>query len=258
MDTENYDMALMTSAIYRKAMEKAGKLIVPVASVEVLGNHGPLGADWMVSGAVVPGIAQRAHALFAPSIPYGDTLELPQASGTVNVSQQVLQEYYEAVARSFLQDGLVKQLFFLNFHSLNNRALDTTCRRLAHDGYSTYVLDWWKAVNAGTEGVLTDRQWGTGHGGEMITSVILYLYPDSVQMDAQDNALPLEQFGYYRDHFPGTSSPFAAYGTFSDYCAGASWGDLEHASAAKGKVLVERAIGGIVEFIDSAKWRHER
>ena len=255
---EAFDMSLMTSAMYRIAMEKTGKLIVPVASVEILGNHGPLGADWMVANAVLPRIAQETQTIFAPCIPYGDTLELPRAPGTVDVPQQVLQGYYEAVARSFLRDDLVKQLFFLNFHSLNNRALDAICRRLANEGYSCYVLDWWKAVNAGTEGILCDRQWGTGHGGEMITSVMLYLFPDSVRLEEQDNTLPLEKFGFYKDHLPGTSAAFAAYGTFSDYCNGGAWGDLTHASAETGKILVERAIDAIVAFITTAVGRDAR
>jgi creatinine amidohydrolase len=255
---ELFDMALMTSAMYRSAMEKTGKLIVPVASIEILGNHGPLGADWMVAQAVVPRIARETGAIFAPCIPYGDTLEFPKTPGTVDVPQQVLHGYYEAVARSFLRDDLVKQLFFLNFHSLNNRALDATCRRLAHDGYSSYVLDWWKAVGAGTEGVLHDQQWGTGHGGEMITSVMMYLYPDSMRLEEQDNTQPREKFGFYKDHLPGSSAPFAAYGTFADYCTGGAWGDLTHASAETGKILVDRAIDAIVGFIATAVGREAR
>jgi len=250
-----FDLSLLTSANYRKAAAALGKVIIPVASIEILGTHGPLGADWMVANVVIPKIASQAQALFAPAIPYGDTLELPQDPGTIHVPQQVLEGYYMAIARSFLRENLIKHLIFVNFHSLNNRALDAICRQLAKEDYNAYVIDWWKTVGGGASEILSDKEWGTGHGAEMITSVLMHVAPEVVRIEEHTNELPLEQFSYYKDHLPGTSSPFAAYGTFADYCNGGAWGDISHATAEKGKALIEKAVTKIVEFINSVRLR---
>ena len=244
-----YDLSKMSSVAYAKAMQSSGKLIIALASIEVLGTHGPLGADWLVANEVVPRIAKQTGALYAPVIPYGDTLELPKAPGTVHINQDTLQAYYAAVAQSFLRDDLVKQLFFINFHSLNNRAIDAVCRQLAVKGIRCYVIDWWKTVGSVTGDLLYDKAFGTGHGGEMISSVMLHIAGESMVMQEQTNAPPLADFPFYKDHLPGGSSPFAAYGTFADYTEGSSWGDLSLASAEKGELLVTRAIKAINEFI---------
>lgn len=255
MKTKN--IALLTSNHYRQAVQAMGKLIIPVASIEVLGNHGPLGADFLAANSVVPLIAEAAQVLYAPTVPYGDTLELPQSPGSVDVGQRALQEYLYAVATSFLKDGLLDHLIFITFHSLNNRALDGVCRQLAAQGYNSYVIDWWKTVGLKAPEVLSDTTWGTGHGGEMISSVMMHLVPDAMCMEEETNQEPLPQFGYYRDHLPFGNSPFAAYATFEDYCEGGAWGDVSSASSAKGKVLVEEAVKAIAEFLATLRKRKD-
>lgn len=250
--TEGRDISAMTSAAYQRAMVSSGMLLIPLASIEVLGTHGPLGADWLVANKVVPRIAEATGAYYAPAIPYGDTLELPKAPGTADVPQHVLEQYYEAVANSFLRDGEVRHLFFINFHSLNNRAADAVCRKLALAGRRTYVIDWWKTVGSIASEVLEDVHLGTGHGGEMITSVLLHLVPDMVDLEHATNGPPLPSFTFFKEHLPGGQSPFTAYGTFSDYTEGSSWGVLSGASGGKGKLLVERAIEKIGAFISLA------
>lgn len=247
-----YDASKMTSRQFARALAENTRIIVPVASFEVLGTHGPLGADYLVANAVTPMVAERAHALYVPTVPYGDTLELPQEAGNVSVPTDVLAGYYQALADSLLRNNPKAQLFFLNFHSLNNRALDAVSRQLANDGYRTCMIDWWRTVGMGSADLLHDVKWGTGHGGEMITSVLMHLCPDAVQLEEQTNTDPKPRFSFFKDHLAWSATPFVAYGTFDDYTAGSSWGDISHASAEKGSTLVERAIEAIVSFMDEA------
>lgn len=187
--------------------------------------------------------------MVCPDHSYGDTLELPKAPGTVDVSQHVLKQYYEAVANSFLRDGEIRHLFFINFHSLNNRAADAVCRKSALAGRRVYVIDWWKTVCYIASELLEDVRFGTGHGSEMITSVLLHLVPDMVDSEHAGNGPPLPSFDFFKEHLPSGQSPFPAYGTFSDHTKGSSWGELSGVSGGKGKLLVERAIEKIGAFI---------
>lgn len=245
----------MTAQECAAALADRSTVMVPVASIEVLGSHGPLGADYLAANAVVPLIAERADVLYAPTIPYGDTLELPHVAGSVDVGRDALEAYCMKVAESLLCSRELKHVVFISFHSLNLRALDGVCRRLAKKGASAFTIDWWKCVAVAGGSLLTDQEWGSGHGGEMISSVMMHLAPEYMRLDEQTNQLPLEGFSYYKEHLPFTSSPFAAYGTFEDYCEGGAWGDLSLVSKEKGARLVEFAIEDIVGFLGALRTR---
>lgn len=247
-----FNAAIMTSRQLEAVLNKSNRLIIPLASFEALGTHGPLGADFLVANHVTPLVAEKAQAVYLPVIPYGDTLELPQIAGNVMIPTDVLSGYYMGVARSFLHQFPSLSIYFLTFHSLNNRAVDDVCRKLAFEGHKPFLIDWWRSVGMGTGDVLDDQEWGTGHGGEMITSVLLHVAPEAVSMEEETNREPKKQFGYYRDHLSWTSSPFAAYTTFADYCEGSSWGVLDNATAEKGEILVKRAVEAISSFIKNS------
>ena len=220
----------------------------PVASIEVLGEHGPLGADYLASLAVIPLIAQKTHTYYAPTVPYGDTLELPSRGGSVHIPTSVLSEYYKAIVSSYAKSETLKQFYFLNFHSLNAFSIDTISRSFSTKDFRIYSIDWYKCVAQGAKDILTDPD-GMGHGGEMVTSVLLYLNEKIVDMKSENNEAPYSHFSYYKDHLPRSSSPLQVYGSFSDYTNNSSWGPLCGASKEKGKVLVERAIALVVQLI---------
>ena len=245
-----YDITTLTSPVFEKEVTA---LMQPVASIEILGEHGPLGADYLASLAVIPLIAQKTHIYYAPTVPYGDTLELPSRAGSVHIPQQTLSGYYRAIATSYAKSPILKQLFFINFHSLNAFSIDSISRSLSNKDFRIYCIDWWKCVSSGAKDVLEDKKEGMGHGGEMITSVLLYLHEHTVHLENQNNEEPFSHFSFYKEHLPRSSSPLQVYGSFSDYTDNSSWGILRGASKEKGKILVEKAIDLIVQLIQESQ-----
>jgi len=75
----------LTAAEVKARAAQASAIILPLASIEILGTHGPLGVDLAVADAVAPLIAERTGCLVAPTVPYGDTLEFCGMDGTVHV-----------------------------------------------------------------------------------------------------------------------------------------------------------------------------
>lgn len=249
-----YDITTLTSTVFEK---EVAALMQPVASIEVLGEHGPLGADYLASLAVIPLIAQKTHTYYAPTVPYGDTLELPSRKGTVHIPQEVLSDYYRAIATSYAQSPTLKQFYFINFHSLNAFSIDSVSRSLSSKDFRIYCIDWWKCVASIAKEILEDKEEGMGHGGEMITSVLLYLDEKTIHLEKENNTEAYSQFGFYKEHLPRSSSALQVYGSFSDYTNNSSWGKLKGASKEKGKVLVEKAIEVIVQLIkESQEIRH--
>jgi len=245
----------MTSNEYRQRIAGAPGILVPLGSVEVLGAHGPLGADFLVSRAVSLMVAQQTGFLVAPSIPYGDTMELSDWPGTIHVPADVLEGFYYAVSKSFLTKGLAKRVVFINFHSLNNYAANGACRRLQNEGHSVLLVDWWKSVGKTGSDLLVDRLTGTGHGGEMITSVVMAVRADLVNKEEALNETPHESLAYYGKYLINSGSPFIAYGDFHDYCEGGAWGNISEASAGKGEELIRRTVEAIVFFLEEGTSR---
>ncbi len=239
----------MTARAYRERVAEAPAVLLPLGSVEVLGAHGPLGADCLVARSVSLLVAQRTGCLVAPTIAYGDTMELSDWPGTVCVPADVLENYYYAVAKSYLTKGAVKNLVFLNFHSLNHGAANAACRRLQHEGHRVFLVDWWKTVGQNRGDLLADQENGSGHGGEMITSVVMAVRGDLVRMEQAQNEPPREALKYYGKYLMNSGSPFVAYGDFHDYCESGAWGDTSHATPEKGAELIRRAVRAISDFL---------
>ena len=245
----DFNAERLSSQAFRALLKKSGKLILPTGSTEITGLHAPLGTDNLVAEKALPRICETAGLPHAPLIPYGDTLELPPGEGTVHIPASVLEELYYAVASSFFRCPELRRLFFLNFHSINNRAADSVCRRLRAEGKKAYLIDWWKTVAAGAGDILTDARYGKGHGSEMITSVLMALHPDCVDLSAASSSLPKPELDFYNRHLWNSGSPFLAYGNFSDYADQIVWGDVTQASREKGEKLAMRGIQAICDFI---------
>ncbi len=239
-------IARMTSPEFKEAVAGKGLVILPVASVEQTGSHCPLGTDLIVASRVGAALAAKVGCLAAPAIPYGDTQELDFWPGTVDIPPEVLGPYAEAAARSFLKSGALG-LAFLCTHSLNMKSIDLACRRLYRDGLRACAIDWWKAAGQAAKGETSSEE-PFGHGGEVITSVMMAVAPDLVRLEAARDEASLPGLAYALGHMPG--APFVAYGDFRQYCRSGAWGEVSRsASAEKGKRWLERGILDCASFL---------
>src|SRR5690606_24342273 len=131
-------------------------------------------------------------------------------------------------------------------------AVHAVGRRLKHDGHQVFLIDWWKTVGMKAADLIVDREHGYGHGGEMITSVVMALSADLVRAEQARNERPDENLAYYAKYLMNSGSPFVAYGDFHDYCTGGAWGDTSHATAEKGAGLIRRAVEAISDFLQES------
>jgi creatinine amidohydrolase len=239
-------IAEMTRLQFARALTRCDTLLLPLASIEQGGRHCPLGTDLFAADSVAPLIADEADCLVAPTIPYGDALELGSGPGTVDVGTAVFAAYVEAVAVSFVGQGF-RNVVFLCCHSLDLRAVDGVCRRLRMQGCGVGAIDWWKAVGEAAKGE-TESTTPFGHGGEVITSALLALAPGLVDLESAVDEPPLPALSFVTTHGPG--SAFVAYGSFRDYCRSGAWGEVRgSATAAKGRAWIDRAVASAARFI---------
>jgi len=256
---KKFRIADMTSPEYEKAAKSSPGIIIPLGSVEVLGKHGPLGADWFAADAVSGIIAERTGFLAAPALPYGDTLELAGWPGTVHVPADTLRDLCLAVARSLASPNKgAKRAAFLACHSMNVRAADAACRTLRLEGVSACIADWWKTVFAAYDELTVERPElfpnvdiaPKGHGGDAITRVIMALRSGSVDLGAAANETPKPSLAFHGPRTITSGGPFYTYGGFGDYCDSGAWGDASRANADKGLLVIERAVEKIAVFLE--------
>lgn len=246
---EAFLMRRKTAAEVKKQAEHACCILLPVASLETLGAHGPTGLDLSVAEHIGPRIAKETNSLLAPAIPYGDTAEFCGMGVTAHVPERVLEEYCYFVARSLLQTTGARGIVFLNVHALNGFATASACRRLKAEGYACATADWWAAAGSAAGDLLEDGENGRGHGGELITSVALFLDAASVRMEHAVCERPKAALAAV-NRWNGT--PFRTFGDFCDYCESGAWGELKGASAQKGEEVLARGVKAVADFIREA------
>ena len=236
----------MTSPQFAAALRRCGTLILPLGSVEQTGSHCPLGTDLFVAEEVSELLAEKADCLAAPPLPYGDTFELDFWPGNIHVDAPVLGSYLEAVARSFLRHGF-DTIVFLCCHSLDMKTVDLLCRRLHREGTAVCAIDWWKAATEAARGETSSLE-PFGHGGEVISSIMLALKPELVELGSASDEPSLP--GLKRISSRSLGSPFVAYGDFREYCHSGSWGEVRKtASAEKGRRWLGKAVDSAASFI---------
>lgn len=155
-------------------------LIVPVGALEAHGPHLPLGADQIQAEATAEALAERTHALIAPTIAYGCCSGARNFPGTVSLQIADLEPFARGVFTEYGRMG-VRRMLVLSGHgeprhmAALREAAEAACR--AHPHLRSVVLCDYDFVYElrGTEAPPTD-----GHAGLLETSRLLLLAPDRV------------------------------------------------------------------------------
>ena len=245
-------LAEMSSRELREILRETDTALLPVASTEVLGEHGPLGADTFVADAVARAVAERAGCVAAPTIPVGDAAELRFWPGTIWLDGELLARVYLQICESLRRHG-VRRILFLNTHLGNLRAVDRCGRELRRQGVLAAQVDWWRVAFACAGDLVESTQSPTGHGGEILASVVLAVSPVPVDFGKASPEAPRPAAGFHAQGSAVGGGPFYTYPDFRDFTASGGWGDPSKATAEKGRVILERAVDRIVAFVGQLK-----
>jgi creatinine amidohydrolase len=243
-------LAEMTAAEYKEALQRTDTVVLPVGSTEILGTHCPLGTDHLIAMQLGERIGKTAEALVAPTIPFGDALELSAWPGTITVESDVLKSLYLNVCQSFVQHGL-KRIFFFNTHLTNLRAAEYCGRKLRRRGILVAQVDWWRAAFSVSGGIIESSPEALpfGHGGEVTTSVIMSLRPDLVDISHAIKEDCKPAWDFHKKYPTAAGGPFFTYPDFTDFCDSGGWGDPSLAGREKGDKIIEQTLEKIVGFL---------
>jgi len=221
----------------RLAIAANPRLIVPAATCAHHGRHLPLGCDALIVERLADDLSAEFRIVTAPTIEYGVNADAAQLlPGSASVRRKTLRRLLNDLLLDWEKAGVEEFLVLTaHGHAPHQEALTT----VVTDGARVRVID----IFSMDLGDVLESPAGPIHGGEVDTSLMLYIAPHLVRMDlARDCILPDRERRRYRRGtrmiLPGASD--------------GSVGEPTRASAEKGKRIYEFIRGRISERVLAA------
>lgn len=174
---------LMTWKEVEDAFKKDPVVIVPLGSMEEHGPHSITG-DFLAATEVAKRVAEKTDSLYIPTVPFGNSEYFRSYPGTVSLSQQTVINLLHDIVTSLTEHGVTKIAFF-NGHAGNGPAVDQVARDARRNKKIMIAsIDLWQLLTSEQKKeIYQEDKDPSGHGGEPLTSVMSYLYPESMRMD---------------------------------------------------------------------------
>ncbi len=254
-DTYKFDE--LTWPEVNEAVEMGKIPILPTGAVEQHGHHLPLKVDHLCANSVATEGARLAaeYSLVLPPVSFGYVHHVMDFPGSMNIHFEHFIQYVLDILKSLAYHGF-KKMVIVNGHGSNGPLVELAARRLiVETDASCTFCSWWQLLTVDPE--FKDK-WresvfpgGCSHAGELETSMLLHLSPESVRKDKiKSEIAKTNKMGskYIWGDLFGKSSIGLVEWT-SQYSDSGVMGEAEKATAEKGKLVFEEASKNLAEFI---------
>ena len=236
--------------------------VLPLAATEQHGPHLPLSVDAdIVNGVlghalpILKATAPDLPVYFLPTQAIGLSPEHAAFPGTLTLKPETLMRLWTDIAESVNAAGIHKLVLF-NAHGGHAGAMDVVSRDLrARLGMLVYSVSWYQLPLLNAEGkdvnaLFSDHEHRFGvHAGEVETSVMLALKPQSVQMDKAQNFHSTSEERAVKFSILGNGKSAKLAWQMQDYNAAGAAGNAAAATAAKGQALLDAAGRSLAQLL---------
>ncbi|AMO23493.1 creatininase family protein [Ramlibacter solisilvae] len=220
--------------------------LLPLGATEQHGPHLPLSVDRLlvdaIVGAALPALPQDLPVLVLPTQQVGYSPEHTAFAGTLTLPYETVLASWVALGECVARAGVRKLLLF-NAHGGQASLMDIAARELRARGLVAYSCSWWNLpLGDEVKGLFTADEHRFGiHAGEIETSMVLALRPQSVAMaQARDfDSTSRQRAAAYPILGNGVSAKLGWH--MQDYNAQGAAGNAAAATPEKGRALVEAA-----------------
>jgi creatinine amidohydrolase len=230
-------------------LERDTRIIVPFGATENNGPHLPLGTDSLVAEAVSYLAAARTGVLVCPTVVIGNSSVNMGFPGTLTLSPPTCEAVLTDVCRSLRHHGF-ERIAIVSGHYGNVWPVANVAETVRDQlGLEVLQLDFWRCVEAECRDLAVTKDYPFGHGGEIMTSIIMHLAPDLVRPEKIDNHKPSDPAGmalkYYRT-YPGRMG----YAAWRDVTESGAVGDARAATPEVGEIAMTRVADLLVELLN--------
>jgi creatinine amidohydrolase len=187
----------MTPGAVRERLLERPTMVVPVGTTEQHGPHLPLGCDTIIVEHLADDLSAEFGIVRVPTVEFGVHAAAHDFPGGASLRRRTLHRVMNELIDSWEEGAGVRELVILTAQAseAHLEALST----IRTDEATVQVID----VFGLEFGPLLERPGAPIHGGELDTSLMLFLAPELVHMEAaRDFAITPEMLGRYR---PGQS-----------------------------------------------------
>jgi creatinine amidohydrolase len=183
----------MTPGDVALAIASNPRLIVPAGTCEQHGSHLPMGSDAIIVERLADDLSAEFRIVRTPTIEFGvNAVAAEVLPGSASVRRKTLRRWLNDLLTDWERSGVEEFLVLTaHGHAPHQEALAT----VVTDRARVRVID----VFAMDLATVTETADGPIHGGEVDTSLMLYIAPHLVRMDlARDCILPESERRRYR------------------------------------------------------------
>lgn len=249
---EKHALYTMTWKEIEEAFAKDPVVLIPMGSTEQQGVH-TLTGDYLAAETIAKRTAEASGAYYIPVIPFGCSEYFRCFPGTISLRPSTVEAVITDVVQSLTEHGVTK-LFFINGHAGNTPTIEDVARKLRREkGLTCFSIDLWQGLTDKAKKDIYGDEDSSGHGGDPLTSVLLYLYPQYMRMDLLG---PVENIREYKG-VPVTGLkkgmvagvPFNLYMDMSDMTKQGVMGNPFASSAERGEKIVNHLVHACCEMV---------
>jgi creatinine amidohydrolase len=241
----------------REAAQHTRIIILPVGSLEQHGPHLPIDVDTVTASYLAVESTRAASkslgkqaALLGPTIPFGGPgLGMDEWPGTIRLRPQVFLDLYKDIGACVAKAGF-RYVIVLNGCYGNIASLTLGCQMLKVDFPDTHflVLDGIWADQEIITQVRESEMGGTGHAGEVETSISLAIDPEHVDMTQAVDEFPAHPSSNVSFDFSG-KNPYLWPVRFSTMTHSGVMGRATLGTKGKGEKILEAAVERIANIL---------
>ena len=249
----NRDYTLMSEDQIQSADTSDWIAVLPLGAHEQHGPHLPFETDTIIAKGMACALAERVPAdlpvTFLPAEPVGYSIEHMDFEGSKTLSFEEAVKRWVAVGEKLNAQG-IRKMMILNAHGGNSPLMTIVATELrVRFNMFCVATSWTRFIIAGDVVSHEEKAYGI-HGGDVETSVVLALAPETVDMGKA------EDFPNFQETLSQENKHLRAYGPHAfgwkaqDLNAQGVNGDASIATVAKGEALIAQAANGLVELIE--------
>nr|WP_208606018.1 creatininase family protein [Paracidovorax cattleyae] len=229
--------------------------VLPVAAIEQHGPHLPLAVDAAllrgVIDAALPLLPADLPVLFLPPQDVGLSTEHTAFPGTLTLSPATVIALWSELGACVARAGIRKLLLF-NGHGGQVSVMDIVARELRQrHGLLVYSASWFSLpLPDAVQGLFSAEEHRFGiHGGQVETSMMLHLAPQTVRMAHAGRFRSTSQDRAERYPILGNGRSARMGWAIQDYHPAGAVGDAAGATAEKGRAVVEAAAAQLAALL---------
>ena len=232
-------------------------VLIPIGACEPQGAHLPLGTDTIAANHAALKVAERVNAVVAPTITVGYSAWFKGFPGLMSLRRETLTEVLRQYCRSLAQSGFTRQLFF-SPHFANNDVITEVGIELLDEGIKVAWINLWWAANAviNSKNIAGEfREPIFKHAGEVMTSIMMAIAPETVKMDTAVAEAPktivpnCKWSGIFDVNFEGVN--YCVPRLSSEDSKSNAYGDPMASTAEKGQKIIDGWVENIAAFIEN-------